>query len=340
MVLHDFRRLRGRRHIGALVVFLALVFGVWFVPLASAHNSLIAVSLDCNGAAKYTATAWAGPTTASRTNTDVRVFRSIDGGRTWTQVGQGQFNQADRFSFSGTFSVGSSPSVRVMVQEFANWGDGVHPAGPGYASANRPSNCSPPSTTTTTTTTAPPPPTTTTTTTTTPPPPPPTTPTPPPAPPTPPPAPPVAPPAPALTIVKTERVGSTGTYGRGPVGAAVGETLDFQILVTNTGNTVLALTLTDVLCDGGTLHAGGATTLAPGAAVTYTCTHRLLSKDASPFVNTAVVTAATPTGARVGPASSAVSADRMHGVLGATFKKVVRKAKPAKAVVAPAHFTG
>ena len=143
-----------------------------------------------------------------------------------------------------------------------------------------------------------------------------------------------------MTIVKTERVGSTGTYRRGPIGAAVGQTLDFQILVTNTGNTVLTLTLTDRLCDGGTLRAGGATTIAPGAAVTYTCTHRLVAADASPFVNTAVVTAVTTTGAAVGPASSTVAANRVHGVLGATFKKVIPKAKPAKAVVAPAHFTG
>jgi uncharacterized repeat protein (TIGR01451 family) len=140
--------------------------------------------------------------------------------------------------------------------------------------------------------------------------------------------------------VKTERVGHTGAYRRGPIGAAVGQTLDFQILVTNTGNVTLTLTLTDRLCDAGTLRAAGTTTLAPGASVTYMCTHRLVSADASPFVNTALVTAATATGAAAGPVSSSVSANRVRGVLGAAFKKVTPKAKPAKAVVAPAHFTG
>jgi len=340
MVLHDFRRLRGQRHLLALVVFLALVSAVWFVPLASAHNSLITATLGCDGGATYTATAWAGPSTASRTNSDVRVFRSTDNGKTWTQVGQGQFKQADAFSFSGTFSVGSSPTVRVMVQEFANWGDGVHPAPPGYATATRPSHCTTTTTTTTTgttgttttttATTTTPPPTTTTTVTTTPPPP-------PPAPPT---TPPVIPPSPAIAIVKTERVGHTGAYRRGPISVAVGQTLDFQILVTNTGDVAVTLTLTDRLCDAGTLRAAGTTTLAPGASVTYTCTHRLVTADASPFVNTAFVTAATATGAVIGPVSSSVSANRVRGVLGATFKKVTPKAKPAKAVAAPAHFTG
>ncbi len=238
MLLHDFRRRLGKRHLLALVVTIAAVFAVWFVPLASAHNSLITASLDCNGGGTYTATAWAGPSTASRTNTDVRVFRSLDNGKTWTQVGQGQFKSGNAFSFSGTFSVGSSHSVRVMVQEFANWGDGAHPSGPAYATATRPTNCGstttttpPPTTTTTTTTTTPPPPPPPTTTTVTPPPPPAT-------PPTPPATPPVVPP-----VVP-------------PV------------------------------------------------------------------------------------ASKPVHPKPVHGVLGAAFKKVTPKAKPAKAVVAPAHFTG
>jgi hypothetical protein len=255
MLLHDFRRRLGRRHLLALVITVAAVFAVWFVPLASAHNSLITASLDCNGGGTYTATAWAGPSAASRTNTDVRVFRSIDNGTTWTQVGQGQFKSGNSFSFSGTFSVGSSRSVRLMVQEFANWGDGTHPAGPGYANATRPSNCGttpPPTTTTTTTTTTPPPPppppTTTTTVT----------------PPTPPP-PVVTPPPPVVT---------------------------------------------------------------PPVVTPPVVT--------PPVVPPPVVTAPVVTP----PASTPVAPKHKHGVLGAVFKKAIPKAKPAKAVVAPAHFTG
>jgi hypothetical protein len=156
-----FRRAPGKFSLFVLVCLFSAVLAVWFVPVSSAHNSLVAVSLDCNGTASYTANAWAGPTSASRTNTDVRVFESTDNGATWVQVGQGQFNQANGFSFAGTFSIGSSTSVRLKVQEFANWGDGVKPGSPGSASATAPSSCSPattttaPTTTTTTTTTAP-----------------------------------------------------------------------------------------------------------------------------------------------------------------------------------------
>jgi uncharacterized repeat protein (TIGR01451 family) len=140
--------------------------------------------------------------------------------------------------------------------------------------------------------------------------------------------------------VKTERVGNAGSYVRGPIGTKVGQTLAYLILVTNTGNVELTVKLTDRLCDNGTLHAHGTTTLPPGGSVTYTCTHRLFTADASPFVNTATATAVTTSGTSVGPVSSKVTANRVNGVLGASFKKVKAKAKPAKAVVAPAHFTG
>jgi hypothetical protein len=151
MHLRALRRSFGGRRLLAFAGLVA-VFGVWFVPMASAHNALVTASLACNGSAKFTATAWAGPSAASRTNTDVRVFDSTDNGSTWTQVGTGQFNQANGFTFSGTFSVGSAKTIRVRVQEFANWGDGVKPVGPDYANASGPSNCTTTTTPTTTTT--------------------------------------------------------------------------------------------------------------------------------------------------------------------------------------------
>jgi hypothetical protein len=309
---HGFRRSFGKLRLLAFASLIVL-FAVWFVPLASAHNSLITVSLACNGTASYTATAWNGPTTASRTDSDVRVFSSTDNGTTWTQVGTGQFNQADHFSFSGTFSVGSSNSVRMRVQEFADWGDGTKPAPPGTAQANGPSNCT--TTTTPTTPSTPPPP-------------------------------PVAPHSPAISLVKTERVG-TAAYGRGPISATAGQTIDYRMVVSNTGDVTLTVKLTDLRCDSGTLHAGADTTLAPGESLTYTCTHRLDSSDMSPFVNRATATGVTPAGANAGPVSSEVAVKQAGGVVGAfkpptipKVKKVTAKAKPAKAVVAPAHFTG
>jgi hypothetical protein len=146
--------------------------------------------------------------------------------------------------------------------------------------------------------------------------------------------------------VKTERVG-TAAYGRGPIGATVGQTIDYRMIVTNTGDVTLTVKLTDLRCDSGTLHAAGDTTLAPGESLTYTCTHVLVTSNMSPFVNTAIVTGVTPAGAGVGPVSSQVTAKQAGGVLGAfkpptvpKVKKITAKAKPAKAVVAPAHFTG
>ena len=167
----------------------------------------------------------------------------------------------------------------------------------------------------------------------------------------PPPAVVVAPPA--LAIVKSERVGSTGSYRLGPINVLVGRTIDYHMVVTNTGGVELTVTLVDPRCDPGTLHAAGSTTLAPGAVVAYTCSHRLRATDPIPFVNTATATGVTPAGVSVGPVSSKVVAQSTGGVLGATFtkatpkvkvkpkvKKVTAKAKPAKAVVKSAQFTG
>jgi hypothetical protein len=119
------------------------------------------------------------------------------------------------------------------------------------------------------------------------------------------------------------------------------------MVVSNTGDVTLTVKLTDLRCDSGTLHAGADTTLAPGESLTYTCTHRLDSSDMSPFVNRATATGVTPAGANVGPVSSEVAVKQAGGVVGAfkpptipKVKKVTAKAKPAKAVVAPAHFTG
>jgi hypothetical protein len=130
------------------------------------------------------------------------------------------------------------------------------------------------------------------------------------------------------------------------------------MVVTNTGGVELTVTLADPRCDAGTLHAAGSTSLAPGAAVAFTCTHRLLPSDPNPFVNTATATAVTTDGSVVGPVSSKVVARvATSGVLGAThtakpavkvkkvkkvakLKKVTARAKPARAVVKSAQFTG
>ena len=69
MTSNGSRRSLGRYHVLALAGLLMLLGAVWLVPLASAHNSLITASGHCDSSVSYTTTAWAGPTTASRTNT-------------------------------------------------------------------------------------------------------------------------------------------------------------------------------------------------------------------------------------------------------------------------------
>jgi hypothetical protein len=85
--------------------------------------------------------------------------------------------------------------------------------------------------------------------------------------------------------------------------------IDYQIRVTNTGSTPLALSLNDPLCDAGTIAGPTVvtgtltgTTLSAGGSAYYTCTHTLTQNDGNtsasgqPFTNTATVTGTPPSG--------------------------------------------
>ena len=157
-------------------------------------------------------------------------------------------------------------------------------------------------------------------------------------------APPV--PQPALQIQKVESVwGAGGTYVPGPVSAKVGDTVFYEMVVTNTGNTTLSETLSDPRCDAGTLSQTAPVTLVPGQSATYYCSHLLTSKDVPRFVNVA-----TARGQSVDVQANAVSVNSAPavvrvsaaGVKGAhkTLKRVTHKAKPAKPVVRAASYTG
>lgn len=339
MYPHGFRRLLRARHLVAVVALIALASGVWLVPSASAHNSLITASLGCSGPVSYTANAWSGPNASSRTNTDVRVSSSVDNGATWTQVGHGQFGQANGFSFSGTFPVGaSSQQVRLRVQEMANWGDGAGPHAPGYATASRPTNCTtnnppPPTTTTTTTkkTKTTPTPTTPTTTTS---------------------SPPATPPTPSLSVVKTERNGHSGSFVAGPLAVSVSDRLDYEIVVANTGSVKLTVALSDPGCrirGGATLHVSGIS-MAPGVRLTYHCSHLIAAGDGHAYTNTVIATGVSAAGASVGARSSVVANVTTTAVKAArkvlrthkitTVTHVTKKATPAKKVAKSASFTG
>jgi hypothetical protein len=106
-------------------------------------------------------------------------------------------------------------------------------------------------------------------------------------------------PAPAFTLEKLQRIGDSGSYTPTPLSGQIGQTVDYQFLVSNTGNVPLTLsTLTDPRCDTGTIAGGPGGPLAAGASTTYTCTHLLTAADlsAGSLSNTVTLTGTPPEG--------------------------------------------
>jgi hypothetical protein len=109
----------------------------------------------------------------------------------------------------------------------------------------------------------------------------------------------VCPPAPSMSIEKLQRIGSKTPYTPSPLTGEVGQTVEYEIVVKNTGNIPLVLSaLEDPHCDAGTISAGpGAAPVPIGGASTFTCTHVLTAADrtAGAYTNTASDTG-TPVG--------------------------------------------
>jgi hypothetical protein len=101
----------------------------------------------------------------------------------------------------------------------------------------------------------------------------------------------------AMTLAKLQKLPG-GTYTSSPISAEVGKTVDYQIVVDNTGNVPLALgSFTDPHCDEGTLSGGPAGgILAGGASTEYLCSHLLTAADLTvgKYENTVQLTG-TPT---------------------------------------------
>ena len=92
------------------------------------------------------------------------------------------------------------------------------------------------------------------------------------------------PPAPSFTVEKLQKVGA-GSYTASELTGAIGDTVDYEVIVKNTGNTTLTFdALKDAGCEG---VAGGATELASGASTTFTCSHKLTA--AGPYSNQASI---------------------------------------------------
>ena len=103
-------------------------------------------------------------------------------------------------------------------------------------------------------------------------------------------------PEPAFTIEKRQEIADSGSgFTTSPLTGAIGQTVDYQIIVTNTGNEAFTtLSFSDPRCDEGTIAGGpGEAPLLPGGSTTYACS-RLLSSPGS-YANNATVTG-TPAG--------------------------------------------
>jgi len=159
---------------------------------------------------------------------------------------------------------------------------------------------------------------------------------------------------PGLSIVKYERLAGSSNFVKGPIAAQVGQTVEYQIVVVNTGNVTADVHVADARCDAGTLAlvSGTPSSLAAGASLTYTCTHKVVAGDGATFTNVATANGlVASTGAAIAPVQSQVQAHVQSqaaaqtppkGVLGAskTVKKVTRQAHPARPRVRAARFTG
>ena len=114
----------------------------------------------------------------------------------------------------------------------------------------------------------------------------------------------------AFTIEKRQQIAGSGeSFTAARLTGAVGQTVDYEIIVTNTGGTPLMFSsFSDPRCDPGTIAGGpGAAAVAPGSSTTYTCSHVLASEGT--YVNVATVTGTPPGGGPVTHESPTVEVD-------------------------------
>jgi uncharacterized repeat protein (TIGR01451 family) len=105
-------------------------------------------------------------------------------------------------------------------------------------------------------------------------------------------------PAPAITIQKLESFSPSGGFSAGPLTGQVGQTVYYEMLVTDTGNTDVRPSFSDPGCDSSPVgptqtvptYNAGTNTLSSGGQVAWTCSHVLTAADVSGYTNTARVT--------------------------------------------------
>jgi hypothetical protein len=119
--------------------------------------------------------------------------------------------------------------------------------------------------------------------------------------------------APGLSVQKLQEIKGSGSgFTTGTLNGTVGQTINYEIIVKNTGNVELALSFNDPHCDPGTVMGPLGTlningTVAPGAGVTFVCSHVLVAGDAPQLTNVATVTGQPPSGPPVSGTSSVVT---------------------------------
>jgi len=144
------------------------------------------------------------------------------------------------------------------------------------------------------------------------------------------------PPEPAFTLEKLQKLaGSAGGFTTGPVTGAIGQTVDYEIVVRNTGNEPLTLSsFADPRCDPGTLAGGpGETPLAPGLSTTYTCSHVLTGTGS--YFNEASVTGTPPGEPPLTHTSNRVEALAPGPSVGAAPEKLKRSPELPRGGVLP-----
>lgn len=108
-------------------------------------------------------------------------------------------------------------------------------------------------------------------------------------------------PNPGFSLEKLQRIeGTKGEYTSAPLKGEVGHTVDYEVLVHNTGNVPLTFgALQDPRCDAGTITGGPpGGTLAVEATAAYLCTHLVTEADfaAGSVTNTVTLTGTPPPG--------------------------------------------
>jgi hypothetical protein len=120
---------------------------------------------------------------------------------------------------------------------------------------------------------------------------------------------------PGIAVIKYQRIdGTTGAYTHDTLTVTAGQKVDYEMVVSNTGDVPLALAFSDPHCDAGSLTGPTGDlnpdgTLKPHGQATYFCFHIAVAGDAPAYTNIVTVSGTPPSGPPVGPVSSTVVAN-------------------------------